>query len=465
MLSAERVGASADQIRTLAAEAAVLGLPLVLMDLVRSAHPAPNARFLRWPADRDPITPSPFGRDLDLASSSAWLDLADGPVVVTLPALHGRQAVITAHDALGGSLASLGSRVTGGMGRDIAIVGPDWRGELACGLSAVRSPTQGAWITSAIWAHGAADREVTRALEDHLFITPLFGAATAPAAAASGGAVLARPVLDDFSRMSAVAFFDRLAGVLARDPSARAGLEQLDRVGRLGVVPGRPFDGLDLAPQQLQALRQGYAAGLDLVRSAPRAGAGWRRTSIGRHDPEGAEDRAARLWTTLGAPPAEDVTSWTTASDADGRPLDGSRRYRLCFEDSGPPPAEAFWTADLLDPAGEVLANDHGRSVVSDRGFSRWSGDGAISLPIQRRRPARDAMNWLAAPKGRFGVRLQIHWPRGSVLDGRWSPPGLQDLGPARAAATVFNAGTRRRPRPWSPTTAPVAISLNGALS
>lgn len=61
MQNADWLGSEADEIRTLAGDATIFGLPLILTDLVRRAHPAPGARFLSWPSDPGLASGPAFG--------------------------------------------------------------------------------------------------------------------------------------------------------------------------------------------------------------------------------------------------------------------------------------------------------------------------------------------------------------------------------------------------------------------
>lgn len=471
MRQADSIGISADEVHALASAGFQFGFPLVAMDMVRRAHPSPCARFLRLAADPSAIAPGlPRDRDPDLIASSAWLDLTDGPMVLTLPDLHGRHAVVSLFDAWGRRVASLGSRTTGGVGRDIAVVGPDWRGELACGLSAVRSPSRAVWATVHLRAHGAADQEAARTLHRRFFITPLLNTLDRPPDIDTDLVVLDPPrtVQDSLARLDAGVFFHRLAGLLVGAPPSREERPQLDALARLGVYPGKPFEWGDWPEPLFTALEDGFADGLARIRGAPRTTAtGWRQTHLWVPRGESCEARAARLWTDLGAPPPEDVLTFVVETDERGQPLDSARRYQIRFEAGLTPPAEAFWTLDVLDADGAPLPAEHGRTSLGDRGPLIWAYDRALQIPIQRKRPSRDAANWLTAPQGRFALRLQIHWPRSCALDGRWNPPRVTDLGPARGASTVFTAGTHRRPRsaPWGPAGGRGTPSLQGGMS
>jgi hypothetical protein len=441
MLRTDVIGIEADEVRMLATEGFLFGAPLVAMDLVRRAHTSPCARFVRLPPDPAALAPGlPRGGGDTLFASSAWLDLAEGPLVLSLPDLHGRYAVVALFDAWGRPLASLGSRTVGGRGRDVAVVGPDWRGELQGQLSAVRSPSRSAWATLHLWANGAPDLEAARELHRRFFVTPLLDPRSRPPLTDTAPLVPATPLHEALAALSAQTFFHRLAGLLAGAPPAREERTSLETLALIGVRPGQPFECAHWPEDCFAALVQGLEDGRARLAVQPDLIPGWRCADATLR---GAGHRLS----TLGAPPREDILSLVAEADDNGRPLDGSHRYELRFDASHTPPAEAFWSLEVLGPGGAPQEVEYGRAGLSDRGAVVWGPNQDLHVPIQRRRPARDSGNWLVTPTGAFSLRLQMCWPRGAALDGGWAPPRLKDLGPARGASTVFTAGTRRRAR------------------
>jgi len=56
------------------------------------------------------------------------------------------------------------------------------------------------------------------------------------------------------------------------------------------------------------------------------------------------------------------------------------------------------------------------------------NADGSLTRFIQKDEstdPVQRA-NWLPAPNGPIYIVLRIYWPKESVLNGNWQPPGIQ---------------------------------------
>ena len=144
-----------DEIAAIAEEGYLFGYPLVLMDVSREVMTAvsrpdefrapinqfnvsthfPDASF------RDVVSPN-----VDTLYSSAWLDLSEGPIVLSLPDTGDRYYVMEMLDAWTNVFASPGTRTTGNRAGHFAILGPGWEGTLPPGVQAIRSPTSMIWI-------------------------------------------------------------------------------------------------------------------------------------------------------------------------------------------------------------------------------------------------------------------------------------------------------------------------------
>ena len=95
-------------------DAFVFAYPLVLMELTRIAMtsvPAPDPNTMRAPLNRLVHARGRLGAGTLM--SSAWLDLAEGPVVLSVPDTHGRYYVMSMIDLWTNAFASIGARTTG----------------------------------------------------------------------------------------------------------------------------------------------------------------------------------------------------------------------------------------------------------------------------------------------------------------------------------------------------------------
>ena len=126
----------------------------------------------------------------------------------------------------------------------------------------------------------------------------------------------------------------------------------LDRMARIGIVPGESFS-LDSAPGHVrralevapgQALRRIKAAWTN----AGVAANGWRTnlTAIGTYGIDYLH-RAGVAYGGLGANAPDDAVYPTAFADADGQPFSSGSRYIMRFEPGRTPPARAFWSLTI----------------------------------------------------------------------------------------------------------------------
>jgi hypothetical protein len=118
--------------------------------------------------------------------------------------------------------------------------------------------------------------------------------------------------------------------------------------------------------------------------------------------------------------------------DADGRPLDGTDRYRLRFEPGQLPPAKAFWSLTVYEVTAE------GRAFLVDNPLSRYAigdrtrglvhaADGSLEIALQHDRPASEReTNWLPTPAGPMRLVLRAYEPTDALLDGSYRMPPVR---------------------------------------
>ena len=97
-----------------AAVASVLGFPLMLGDAVRRGHPLAPNQFLHLPRLGGALAPGLRDDERRTTRHSAWIDVSQTPIVVTLGDLQDRHFSLMAFDAWGDCVASLSSRTRSG---------------------------------------------------------------------------------------------------------------------------------------------------------------------------------------------------------------------------------------------------------------------------------------------------------------------------------------------------------------
>jgi hypothetical protein len=443
------------EIRALAAQLFVQAFPRLLADEVRRAHPLASAQFYFLGSNAAALAPGLVEDDGRVVMASAWIDLADQPVVLRLPATFGRHLALTLFDPAGRPFGSVGSRTGHDGDVDIAIVGPGWRGELPSGLSARRAPADSAWVVSRLYAHSNLDHATTIAIAKRQCIAHLASDRGSSSSALPYLAPPSMPTAREVVGLTPELMLHRIQAISDRTTAPDAEpIRQL--VGEL-MAPLVTPSGERAWPDEFAGLvARGIGDGMEAIRAAEALavdGAGSWRPAVSNTAawPTDALELAVRAYAALGAPEREDMLAFTCQHDSLGEPLSGACSYAMHFPRSGLPPVEAFWWLSAQPAAAAI-----GRQGVGDRNDLVLNRDGSLDILIQSAPPApRQIPNWLPSPEGHFSLSIRLHWPRTPALSGHWRMPpvertdsGVTAGGPSRRGARLpvspINGPTRR---------------------
>src|SRR5271167_285667 len=164
-------------------EAYLYVFPMIMMDLTKDAATAvPTAGEITAPINQFAVMtkyPDASFRavartGLDTLFATAWADLGQEPLVLSVPDTSGRYYVIALFDNWSNVFASLGKRNTGTGAANFLIVGPGWQGNVPVDVEQVfHSPTRCVWVNGQMQADGPRDYNVVNALQDQYKLTPL----------------------------------------------------------------------------------------------------------------------------------------------------------------------------------------------------------------------------------------------------------------------------------------------------
>jgi hypothetical protein len=234
--------------------------------------------------------------------------------------------------------------------------------------------------------------------------------------------------------LDAAGFFGEAMELLREIPTHAADGPILERMARIGLVPGEPFD-LAAAPvATVEALEAAVPAGIAKITERQRTlvhpTEGWMAVTenIGSWGVNYLR-RACIDLIGLGANLPEDAVYPVSYVDVDGQPYDGSSAYVLHFDADALPPAKAFWSLTMYEEDGFQVPNSLDRFAIGDRDDLRFNDDGSLDIQIAASEPAEGSANWLPAPSGSFNLCLRLYYPEAGVLDGSWAPPGVRKEG------------------------------------
>jgi len=438
--------ASPEDAQQISYDATIYGFPLVIMDLTRQAftavpspteNGAPVDQFSNKRAFPDATFTTVVRPNADTLYSTAWIDTAKEPVILSVPDTNGRYYMMSLQDYWTNVFASVGSRTTGTKAGNFAITGPNWSGKLPAGIAEVNSTTRWAWIVGRFACSGSSDYDNVHKLQNQLKLTPLsaWGTDYTPPANVPVDPNINRKVspLDQLLAMDAPTYINYFCQLMVDNPPYEADAPALANFAKIGIGTGVDykayFSGLDNDVKS--AIQAGYKSALAKI---PMTGPGdekngWRMVY-------GAGDygtdymlRAIIDYQGLGANLDDDAFYPSLYRSSDGEWLSSDKKYVLHFNKDEIPPVNGFWSLSMYNDKilfAENPINRYNLGSMSDPPL-RINPDGSLDIHIQRDTPDPITPNWLPAPaNGNFSLTLRLYWPKESVVDKSWVPPAIQ---------------------------------------
>jgi len=429
-----------DEATQLGVEAVVYGLPLVIMDVTRlkttnvtepSDFSAPVNRIANLQTFPDAAFKDVVRANVDTLYSSAWLDLAKEPIVLSVPDTKGRYYLMPMVDAWTNVFASPGKRTTGTKPGNFAIVGPSWQGTLPAGVQELKSPTEMVWMLGRIQTNGPSDYTAVHAIQKQFRLTPLsaFGKPYTPQPGSVDPNVdMTTPPIEQVAKMDAATFFGRLATLMKTNPPPAADAPALTKLAKVGLIPGQDFDLTRLDPAVARGLTNVVQTALSkLEEAAKTTGApvnGWRvpPANLANYGTDYGT-RAVVALIGLGANLTADAIYPSAYVDAADKPLSGTNRYVLHFDKGQTPPTNAFWSLTMYNADSFFVANPINRYAISSWMPVKYNKDGSLDIYVQKDSPGKTKQsNWLPAADGEFSITMRNYWPKPEALDGTWKP-------------------------------------------
>ncbi|MDP3673807.1 MAG: DUF1214 domain-containing protein [Novosphingobium sp.] len=422
-------------VRALATRAYVWGMPLVEAALIRTRFAESGAPFNRFSHRRSLAGPemrAGVAPNNDTLYSLAWVDLAFGPLVVTMPDFGQRYYTISINQADSSAEHSFGQRTHSGQLPPLFLHRAGSPDAVPPGMIDVPILSRFANLAGRILVRGAGDFTAVHALQDGMAIHRSKDWA---ADMRSVGADVGATGLSPRSGLTEGARFFAQLGEVLEDwpPHGKRERAMIASLTRLGLGGGK--NPRRLSNSEQLALADGFEAGKRLVAQrslhlgeqhdgwttnyrGPRFGADWLlRAGV-------AKDQI------FVAVPEEAIYP-VGRSDSDGKPLTGAHRYQIRFAPGKLPSVGAFWSVTAYGDDGFMIPNAIARYSVGDRtpGLVRDS-DGSVTIVLAWDEPREAGINWLPVGPGPFFVMLRLYRPLPSVIDRSWRPPAIQRIKP-----------------------------------
>jgi hypothetical protein len=366
----------------------------------------------------------------DTLYSRAWVYLKDEPVILTVPEITDRYHSVEIADFMDDNFAYVGTRATGDVAGNYAIVGPGWSGTLPAGVTALpRSKTPWAFVLLRTYISGPSDLQAAYAIQDKYKLTPLSQWGNAEVTTLKGAEIW-KPLDRDADPLNEWRTINRAMLEVPADPRDT---DMLESFARIGVGPGLDVDALD--PSTKRGLARAVADGRNIIAGAFTNG--YRQTAVnGWNYPPKETGRLTqtRDWLLRAVQPFAgfvtndpvEATYLNVSVDGDGKPLNGKNRYVIHFDKGAEPKVKAFWSVTMYNLKYNLVANPINRYSLGDRSGMKRDANGGLTIYVQKDSPGSEKeANWLPAPDGPFFMVLRTYLPEDDILNQWWQPPKI----------------------------------------
>ena len=348
--------------------------------------------------------------------------------MLSLPEMNGRYYLMPMLDAWTHVFRVPGKRTTGTGPQNMCDHRPGLEGDAARGSGGVPAAHQHGLDPRSKSNRAALRKTTTRCnkIQDQLALVPLgaYGKPYAPPPGKVDPSVdMKTPVRDQVDKMDTTAYFGVMTEALKRNLPAAVDAPMIERIAKIGIVPGQDFDASKLPAGFAIALKAvpklAHAKIMGHVRDAGALENGWIVTTrAGQYGTEylqratvaaiglGANLLHSRMWCTR---PRRRTPTAATSS--------GAHRYVVHFDKGMEPPVKAFWSLTMYDEKYFFVANPLNRFTLSQRDKFTTNPDGSIDLYHAEREPRRRQGSQLAA-----GAGEQVHSDDADVLANRHEP-------------------------------------------
>jgi len=442
-----------DEIRTIAEEGFIYGLPIVMnyavmyefaVDRNSSQFKAPFNHILnlaRVATYKDTAVVTP---NSDTPYSFLWLDLRAEPMVISVPEVEGnRYYVVQLVDGNTYNYGYIGTRATGTGAGSYMVVGPGWEGEKPAGIDKVfQSTTPFSFAVIRTQLYNPADMDNVKKVQAGYQAQPLSAFLNTPAPPAA-------PTIDFLPANTAGIrdnFWQYLDAALDFVPVSTTSKVIRARLATLGIGVGETVKPKEISAAERQAIVEGMKAGEARVARYLASGMhdlnGWPTGSLFGDKVDYNGDwlkRAAAAKAGLYGNDAVEAVYPLTRVDASGKELDGSKHnYTLTFPAGQYPPVKAFWSVTMYDGVSQLLIeNPINRYLINSPMLPelKKNPDGSLTMYIQHESPGKEKeSNWLPAPDGPIYMVLRLYWPEPATADlsilplgkGSWAPPSVE---------------------------------------
>jgi hypothetical protein len=416
----------------LATQAFIYGYPLLEFERARAEVDELNTLYSLTSfanPDVDPVWQAIGGGkrpNTDTFYSLAYLDLSNGPVVLSIPDMGDRYFSFQLTEPYISVADYIGSRTTGsGPGR-YAIT---WTGgppvDVPDDVEVVVVPYASMMMLGRTLAGDAADQAIAIELMRQYTLTPT-GQPNEP------------PFFVPASR-NGVDILNTISNAMVANPAPAIDGPKLAQLAKIGVGPGLQIAdanlgffstiAVDVAVRATSAVLPLLANLIQYTSALQNRGWAIPNPSIGDYGTDYLF-RAGVAEVGWVANTPEEATYYPGLLGRYLLPLFGFPSRVMHFAPGETPPVDTdgFWSVTVYDGNGNLYKNAANRySVSSSRPDELvYQSDGSLTIVFAHKDPGDPNVNWLPVPLGFFEAYLRMYVPNEEILDGTWKAPGIR---------------------------------------
>ena len=429
---------TADEARAIAKEAYIFNYSLVMMyrtmyiQAIDTKSKSYSGGFGEWlhlgtssPKDTDIVSPNN-----DSPYSYAWVDTRAEPWVVTLPKIEKSRFYTSQWDDLWGFvLDNPGSVEDGNDGVSVLLASPSWKGKLPKGVKRViQGDSEFLGTLTRTQLIEPQDLPNVKRIQKEYKLQPLSAYLGKPAPKAAP-AIQWKPWKEGVEKTDEFwAYVNFLLSFTTPNPQDKP---VQDRMAKIGLVAGKPWDSASLGKDVSAAIAAGMQDALAELKKGSTTFTDPSLFFRSRKDlNKDYYNRALGVLVGIFGNVEKVSVYFAAPKDDQGELLDGSKHnYQLTFTADEIPPAKNFWSWTMYKlPQRWLVDNPINRySIGSATPGLKKGADGSITLYFQAKSPGKDKEgNWLPAPEGPFWPILRTYGPSKSILDKTWKMPPIK---------------------------------------
>jgi len=414
----------------LATQAFIYGYPLLEFERARAEVDKLNTLYSLTSfanPDVDPVWQAIGGGkrpNTDTFYSLAYLDLSNGPVVLSVPDMGDRYFSFQLTEPYISVAGYVGSRTTGPGPGTYAITWTGAPGEVE-GATPIEVPYASMMMLGRTLAGDVEDQAIAIELMKQYTLTPT-GQPNDP------------PFFVPASR-NGVDILNTISNAMVANPAPAIDDPKLAQLAKIGVGPGLQIAdanlgffstiAVDLAVRATSAVLPLLANLIQFTSAVQNGGWAIPNPSIGDYGTDYLF-RAGVAEVGWVANTPEEATYYPGLLGRYLLPLFGFPSRVLHFEKGETPPvnADGFWSVTVYDGNGDLYKNSENRySVSSSRPEELvYQSDGSLTIVFSHKDPGDPNVNWLPVPLGFFEAYLRMYVPNEEILDGTWKAPGIR---------------------------------------